>query len=134
MPPWESIYIDQLDLDYGERDLYWELQEKVWESRRLQSETYHRFLGHPDQEQNDMQQECALVSNGLYCGDSTGWNDPRAADLLKEAPRWQLLLQIHSDDRLGTMFGDVGKIYYWIREDDLEKHDFDRVWLVLQCG
>jgi uncharacterized protein YwqG len=32
------------------------------------------------------------------------------------------------------MFGDVGKIYYWIREDDLEKHDFDRVWLVLQCG
>jgi len=70
----------------------------------------------------------------ILSGGITGWNDHRAADLLKETPHWKLPLQVHPDDRLGTMFGDAGKIYYWIREDDLEKRNFDNVWLVLQCG
>ena len=32
------------------------------------------------------------------------------------------------------MFGDVGNLYFYIRKQDLEKGNFDKVWLVLQCG
>ena len=43
--------------------------------------TIHRLLGHPDPVQGDMQVECQLVTNGLHCGDSTGYQDPRAKEL-----------------------------------------------------
>lgn len=32
------------------------------------------------------------------------------------------------------MWGDVGRLYYWIRREDLAQRRFDKVWLVLQCG
>ena len=30
-------------------------------------------------------------------------------------------------------WGDVGRIYYWIRDDALLNREFDNTWLVLQC-
>lgn len=32
------------------------------------------------------------------------------------------------------MWGDVGRIYFWIREQDLKNFDFDKTWLILQCS
>jgi len=66
----------------------------------------HRLLGHPDQEQNDMQTECQLVSHG------SGYGDPNARLLEAGAKDWELLLQIHSDPNAGMEWGDIGKIYY----------------------
>lgn len=52
----------------------------------------------------------------------------------KGAEDWQLLLQIDSDEEnLGAMWGDCGRVYFWIRQQDLQKRDFSNVWLVLQC-
>jgi uncharacterized protein YwqG len=31
------------------------------------------------------------------------------------------------------MWGDAGRIYFWIQEQDLKNRDFAKVWLVLQC-
>jgi uncharacterized protein YwqG len=93
----------------------------------------HKLFGYPDPIQGDMQLECQLVSHGLYCGDETGYNDPRAAELRAGAGDWRLLLQIDSDDDTGMMWGDLGRIYYWIREQDLAERAFDRAWLILQC-
>ena len=31
------------------------------------------------------------------------------------------------------MFGDCGRIYFYIRREDLLARRFDRAWLVLQC-
>ncbi len=46
----------------------------------------------------------------------------------------QLLLQIDSDEKgLGTMWGDAGRVYYGIRQQDLQKRDFSNVWLILRC-
>ena len=58
---------------------------------------------------------------------------PGETDLEKGITDWQLLLQIDSDDSLGTMWGDAGRIYFWIREQDLKNRDFAKVLLVLQC-
>jgi uncharacterized protein YwqG len=40
---------------------------------------------------------------------------------------------VDSDDAAGTMWGDSGMLYYWIRDDDLAARRFDRAWCVMQC-
>jgi uncharacterized protein YwqG len=95
---------------------------------------FHRLLGHSANIQGDMQLEAQLVSNGLYCGDASGYSDPRAKALEAGASDWVLLLQLDSDDGARIMWGDAGMLYFWIRRQDLAARRFDRTWLTLQCG
>jgi hypothetical protein len=69
----------------------------------------HRLLGHPDDVQWDMHD-----------------------DLSGSPTDWQLLLQIDSDGVPNTEWGDTGRIYYWIRTQDLARRDFSQVTLLLQ--
>lgn len=94
----------------------------------------HRMFGHSANVQNDMQLEAQLVTNGLYCGDSSGYGDLRARALESGADDWELLLQLDSDDSAEIMWGDVGMLYFWIRRQDLAARRFARVWMTLQCG
>jgi uncharacterized protein YwqG len=94
----------------------------------------HRLLGHPDPVQGDMQLECQLAVNGVYCGDGSSSRDPRTARLRPGAMDWRLLMQVDSQDEAGMMWGDVGRLYYWIRQEDLTAGRWDRTWLILQCG
>jgi uncharacterized protein YwqG len=76
---------------------------------------YHHLIGHPQLIQGDMRRELDDVAGG-------------------GAP-WHLLLQLDSDeDGPGWMWGDLGRLYFWIRADDLAARRFDRVWLILQCS
>jgi uncharacterized protein YwqG len=93
----------------------------------------HQLLGHPMPIQGDMQLECQLVSNGLYCGDPSGYNDPRAKELESGASQWRLLLQVDTDEDSEMMWGDCGRLYFWIRDEDLRKRNFGAVWMILQC-
>jgi len=94
----------------------------------------HLLLGHPDLVQNDMHLEVQLASNGMYVGDSSGYSDARAKALAAGAKDWVLLLQIDSDDDCpGWMWGDAGRLYFWIRKQDLSAKRFDKAWMVLQC-
>lgn len=130
LPSWESPGITQLKLSEEE----WEGYVDFPGAGCGEGRTIHRLLGHPNEIQGEMQLECQLVSHGLYAGDSSGYDDPRRPGLEKGADDWQLLLQIDSDEEnLGVMWGDVGRVYYWIREQDLKKRDFSNVWLILQC-
>jgi len=47
-----------------------------------------------------------------------------------------LLFQMASiqEDDYELMFGDLGNLYFYIRKQDLKERNFDKVWLVLQCG
>jgi len=71
-------------------------------------------------------------SNGLYCGDSRGYNAPRARELAKGAEAWKLLFQLDSDDSAGMMWGDGGRLYFWMRQESLRKRDFRKNWMILQ--
>lgn len=96
--------------------------------------TQHRLLGHAQPIQNEMELECQLVSSGLYCGDSSGYQSEQARVLKSGAADWRLLLQIDTDEEgPGWMWGDVGRIYFWIRKQDLAARRFDDVWLIFQC-
>jgi uncharacterized protein YwqG len=84
--------------------------------------------------QNSLWVEAQLASHGLYVGNSSGYQDPRAADLRPGAADWQLLAQIETDDTAGWMWGDVGTLYYVIRRQDIAELAFDRTWMIFQCG
>lgn len=69
----------------------------------------HRLLGYPDTVQWDMYNDLGGMPTD-----------------------WQLLFQIDSDRTTGTNWGDTGRIYYWIRTQDLAQRNFSQVKLILQ--
>jgi uncharacterized protein YwqG len=118
------------------------LREKLKQSERAayeklvasNDETYHHLLGHPQLVQNDMRVQCELVSHGFNTGSPEGYQAGKA--FAEGGINWTLLLQIDTDDEddgPGWMWGDVGRIYFWLTRQDLEAQRFDRSWLCLQC-
>ena len=74
-----------------------------------------------------------LASNGLYCGDASGYHDPRAKELGPGRSEWQLLLQLDTDDNAEMMWGDAGTLYFWIKRADLANRNFADCWMIFQC-
>lgn len=142
IPSYGSRAYDALELEEGEVDAYLDrFYPRIIElagvrgSPTIDFAPRHQLLGHADVIQGDMQLEAQLVTNGLYCGDSTGYQDARAQELERGADEWRLLFQLGSDeDELGVMWGDVGRLYFWIRDADLRAARFDAIWLILQCA
>ncbi len=138
---------DAWDRVVTDREIYFESEQREAYDRvasevagvDLDGVPFHHLLGYPQLVQDDMRGECQLASNGIYCGRPEDYQSARAKELLKTATAdWRLLLQLDTEDTADTgpgwMWGDVGRIYFWIRTDDLRARRFDRVWLVLQCS
>ncbi|MHB8637038.1 MAG: YwqG family protein [Fimbriimonadaceae bacterium] len=86
----------------------------------------HQVGGHAQGIQDDSMAE---VSQAAWSRTLAAGSDGDAA-----APSgWRLLLQLDSDDATGFMWGDSGMLYFWIRTVDLAEHNFDNVWMILQC-
>lgn len=130
MPPLDSRLFAGLEFSDDERHKYVGLLSAL---EGTQWYPIHRLLGHPETIQNDMQTECALVTNGVYLGGIVSYDDPKIQLLLQGYRDWLLLFQLDSEDDARMMWGDVGRLYFWIRATDLEKQNFDACWLVLQC-
>jgi uncharacterized protein YwqG len=129
LPSVERHSVELLGLSEAEGDRYCDLAETV-----CQEAPKHQIAGFPAPIQgDDMELECQLASNGLYCGDGTASSDRRAESLTPGAANWKLLLQFDSDEALGVMWGDAGMIYYWIEADAAREGRFENTWLILQC-
>lgn len=133
LPPSWSFDMKALGLTGDEEKRYFELVDELDRPGDAGGQL-HQLLGHPAQVQGDMQLECQLVTHGLYCGDATGYSSPRAASLTPGAADWRLLLQLDSDEDRGMMWGDMGMVYFWIRDADLRQGRFQDTWTLLQCG
>jgi uncharacterized protein YwqG len=128
-PTLESLDIQYKDLPDGAFDVEHNLRSEFIPEGPL-----HQIGGYPAPIQNDgMQLQAQLASNGLYCGDASGYKDPKARVLEAGAADWQLLLQVDTDSDLDMMWGDAGCLYFWIRKQDLLLKDFSKVWMVSQC-
>lgn len=114
------------DFEDAEDDKFW---EEVYNDGSL-----NKLLGYSDNIQGDMELECELVTNGLYCGDPSGYNDARAKALEPNAKNWRLLLQIDSNEENEMIWGDCGRLYFWIKKDDLLNKHFHKSWFSLQCS
>jgi len=129
--PEESGDVALLGLTDDESFAYSDIVEQLIDP---DDEPVHRLFGHPDPIQGDMQLECQLVAHGLYCGDPSGYQDPRARDLEPGALDWRLLLQVDTNEEIGMMWGDVGRIYYWMRNSDRVALRWQEARLILQSG
>ena len=94
----------------------------------------NQIFGYANCIQGSMELDCQLVTNGISCGDPSGYKQPKAKDLEKGKDDWILLLQIDSEeDKTGMMWGDSGRIYFWIKKQDLASKNFNNTWFILQC-
>lgn len=97
-----------------------------------------KLLGWPDIIQNNMTLECELVSRGHYLGGRWESVPPEERDALRgpSVEEWRLLFQLdtvaHGDFEL--MFGDCGRVYFYIKKSDLLARRFDRAWLIQQSS
>ncbi len=132
LPSTESLQTRGVELSEEEFDAYFDLAGEIDGIDGMKE--HHQLLGYAAPVQNEMELECQLVSHGLYCGDSSGTDDPRAAALAAGAADWRLLFQLDSDDAASMMWGDLGMLYFWIRKQDLSAREFGKVWTILQCG
>jgi uncharacterized protein YwqG len=96
--------VDEIELPAELEDEYTSL---AWTS-----DTVHQLGGHPMEIQNPVVDYLDHVEDGR---------------------NYRLLLQLDSEEPLGLLWGDVGRIFLMIHRDDLVAAKFDRVELNLQC-
>ena len=134
----DKTYIDGEDYYLGRND-YRQTIEAFRTARKQLGTDYHRscLLGYADVIQGNMTSDCELIARG-YNSDEV-WNDVNfPADKLEKieegAKEWTLLFQLSSIDNkdFELKFGKCGKIYFYIRKEDLRLKHFDRVWLIQQ--
>ena len=53
--------------------------------------------------------------------------------MISPLPATVAVAYIDTEDDAGMMGGDAGRIYYWIRDQDLAAGAWDATWLILQC-
>lgn len=79
--------------------------------------------------------ECEKVTNEIYCGEIHEIASEELKELKENCVQWQLLFQMDTvtTNDFELMFGDCGRIYYYIKKEDLKNRKFDDCWLMLQC-
>jgi uncharacterized protein YwqG len=121
LPNWEHEFVSEQFKDM-DNDPYIDISSS--------GEYITKLGGHSINVQGTMEYECEMVDRGY------DWNSvpPSEKDHIKESQyRWQLLFQLDSENEAQMMWGDVGKLYFWIKEEDLKSRRFDKTWLMLQC-
>lgn len=118
--------------DYEDWDKYDEIRvSKGYE----EEEVINKLLGYANVIQNGMLLECEKVTNEIYCGNEIEIDSEKLKQMEKNCSQWQLLFQLDTVimDDFELMFGDCGRIYFYIKKDDLKNCKFDDCWLILQC-
>jgi uncharacterized protein YwqG len=126
LPQIDGLELERQGLDGNTADAY---RDAIWEAVPMHA---HKMGGWARPVQNPMEEECAMVTEGLYLGDAKAWHSDDGKRILAQPNDWTLLLQIDDDDDAGMQWVDTGGLYFWIRAADLRVGRFDRVWVILQ--
>ncbi len=121
LPNWEHEFVSEQFKDI-DNDPYIDISSS--------SEYITKLFGHSINIQGTMEYECEMVDRGY------DWNnipEKEKEDIKENQYNWKLLFQLDSENEAQMMWGDVGKLYFWIKESDLKENRFDRTWLILQC-
>lgn len=127
LPNYDNSKVENLGLSDEEIDVYIEMNES-------DDNPCHQVGGFASPVQGDcMDLESQLASNGVYVGGPEGYKSEKAKQLQAGASDWKLLFQFDSDDDMDVMWGDCGRIYFWVQEQKAKRNEFDNCWLILQC-
>lgn len=116
-------------------------KEDLKNLKRLHSEQYiglqSKLLGHANYLQDGMEFMLEAERQGLDPDEAYELqqqpHDPRTQALRQGMEGWVLLLQVDSEQKkAGLIWGDQGRAYFWIREEDLKNKDFSRVLFDMQ--
>jgi uncharacterized protein YwqG len=131
-PPSYSTELEQLRLELEKE----EFEEIIDLSEKLYGRgPAHHFFGFPEPVQNnDMELEIEARRQGVQLRYENNSLAPGLEYLAPTAAEWRLLLQVDSDDEAGFMWGDAGRIYFWMRARDAANLAFDQAEAVGQCG
>jgi uncharacterized protein YwqG len=121
--------LESLDLERDQLVSY----NQALEADETSTEHTHLFGGYASEIQGAMERECALVTHGISVGEGWDSSAPSLGPLLARAAGYRLLLQLDSDELMGSAWGDGGRLYFWMHEDDLRAKRFDASWCILQC-
>lgn len=117
----------------------WEIFDAAQNSIGIEKgDNISKLLGWANPVQDNMTVQCELLSRGYYLGDPQGWSEVTPLDRQEaeqwSAQDWMPLLQLDTvtDGNFRLIFGDLGRIYFYIRRDDLAARNFDDVQLILQ--
>jgi uncharacterized protein YwqG len=139
----EYVLPEDIRVETGDDDLtcfgHQEYQ-RVYEILRgfdNEEQSIHQLCGPPADVQHSLFHECQLISNGVICGCPEDFESQRERidELEAGVKDWRLLLQIDSD-RSGPnwTWGDMGRLYFCIRDDDLAARRFEKSWCAEQSG
>jgi len=124
LPNWEYDFVAK-NLEKSEQYPYIDVSS-------VHNRTRTKLLGHANSVQGPMEFECEQVTKGYT------WKDTKNEKLKQEIKEhqydWTLLFQLDSEREAEMCWGDVGRLFFWIRKSDLKKHHFEKTWMILQCG
>ena len=124
---WDTSWLEGLGMRRKQRDAYEDISMSLLDD----SGCLHQFMGYDTPVQQPACEDAVQAVNGCYQGGK--FNKKKWKAVQHQVSEWRLLLQVDSDSDLDVMWGDLGAIYFVIRNDDLLQRRFDRAWLVLQC-
>lgn len=133
IPVFEDFPEDMTDMEIEWED-YDDCSEELG-CRRDQLGEINKLLGYPDTIQNAMLEECEEMIEKVYPSEAMRiYVDENG--IVDKSKDWILLFQMGTIETkdMEYMFGDCGHIYFWIRKHDLMNKNFDKIWLILQCG
>lgn len=133
---WEKTrsYPDPMSLEAEsmERDVSREYSDEFFDDYLLKNKHHHQLFGHPVLEQGDPRENIETVATGV--GKKRDEDLAIYKRVFTGCRRWQLLLQLDSDEYAGIQWGDEGKLYFYIDDEALGKGDFSRVRAVMDCS
>lgn len=125
---------DELHSGHDQWDAYDEAKRKI--IPLPDEENINKLLGYANLIQGAMLLSCEEVTNGLYMGTDTEIPEAQRKQYEEDCKKWQLLFQLDSiqTDEYEMLWGDLGRIYFYIRGEDLKNLNFGDCWLQLQCS
>jgi uncharacterized protein YwqG len=95
-------------------------------SYKSQYVTFNRVMSYPENEGNDLElnEDCDDFGQHRFFGYPLECND---GPLIGEFPDHEIFLQISSDYNTEMMWWDCGRLYFWIKNEDLLNMSFDQV-------
>jgi len=141
LPSFDELLERKDELSYKYRDEYERLLDEsgvTVDYEKIEMDGLTKLLGYANVIQHSMLMCCEFCTN---CEPDESVNnlyslpEPKRSEIKKEAIKWQLLFQLDSSRHkdLDMMWGDNGRIYFYIKEDDLRNLNFDNCWLTLEC-
>ena len=126
-PESSSIYLERAGFADQTRDAFCDDYIDRMLERKGQSEdgALNRLFGHPDTVQGQWLEHAVM-------DEPYPIKTPTEADL-DRALEWKLLLQIDSDSAAEMMWGDLGRIYFYIHQDDLAAQRYDNARVAMDC-